>query len=325
MWMKKFFQKIFKSLNINGREFPAFMLALLLAFSIWLIHNLSLRYNDFLKVSVVAKYNVEGHSAVSSNRCEVVARGRTTGFNIMKFKTAGRNSHIDVQFSRMHQHPREKEIFYVTAAELQEYTPVIFGEDVNLEYYLADTLFFRFPFETFKKVPVRMVHDFDFAPQYTLVGTVAVEPDTVTIYGEPYRLEKIDYIYTEPVKMSGLDADVHGVARLDKIRDIRFADESVKYSMSVVRYVEIQDMVNISVKNVPAGRIMMVYPSSVKIFYRCLFPYRENLVKDVDFYVDYNDFINSRSGRCVIRTGALPQGVISYSAEPQVVECVMGD
>ncbi|MCM1502567.1 MAG: YbbR-like domain-containing protein [Bacteroidales bacterium] len=321
--MKTFFQKLLNTLNINGRELPVFLLSLLLAFSIWLIHNLSLRYNDFIKVSIVARCNIEGHSALSSNRCDVVVRGRTTGFNIMKFKTAGKNSYVEVPFSRMHQ--KDAEVFYVTPAELQEYTPMIFGEDVNLEYYLTDTLFFRFPFETFKRVPVRLVHDFEFDSQYTLIGSLEVEPDSITIYGEPYRLEKIEYAYTEPVKLSGLNADVHSVAKLERIRDIRFSVESVKYSIDVVRYVEITDIVNISVRNVPAGREMTVYPSSAKVTYHCVFPYRENLVHDIDFYVDYNDFISSRSGKCLVQAGSLPQGIISYMLDPQVVDCVIGD
>jgi len=320
--MKKFLKKLLNALNINGRDLPAFLLALLLAFSIWLIYNLSLRYNDFIKVSVVAKCSIEGHSSVSSNRCDVVARGRTTGFNIMKFKTRGRRADVEIPFSKMHR--KEPEVFYVTSAELQEYTPMIFGEDVNLEYYLTDTLFFRFPFETCKKVPVKLVHDMKFESQYTMAGKISADPDSVTIYGEPYRLEKIDFIYTEPIKISDLNADVHGVVKLDRMRDIRFEQESVRYSATVVRYVEIADVVDIVVRNVPAGRTVMVYPPAAKVAYRCVFPYRDNLVKDVEFYVDYEDFLSSKSGKCIVKTDDLPQGVLSYMLTPQVVEVVIG-
>lgn len=321
--MKTFFRKLLNALNINGRELPVFLLSLLLAFSIWLIHNLSLRYNDFIKVSVIARCNIEGHSIVSSNRCDVVVRGRTTGFNIMKFKTAGKKSCVEVPFARLHR--KDNEIYYVTPTELQEYTPIIFGEDVVLEYYLTDTLFFRFPYETFMKVPVRLVHDFSLEPQYAIAGGVLVEPDSVVIYGEPYRLETIESVCTEPVKVSHLSEDLHGVAKLEKMRDVRFSEDAVKYSVNVVRYVEIADMANISVRNVPPGRTMTVYPSSVRVSYRCIFPYRGNSVPEMDFYADYNDYIGSRSGKVIVQTDNMPQGIISFSIEPQVVDCVMGD
>ena len=42
-------------------------MSLLLAFSIWLIHNLSLNYSDTISVPVMAQCNIDGHSDVSSN------------------------------------------------------------------------------------------------------------------------------------------------------------------------------------------------------------------------------------------------------------------
>ena len=50
--MGDLYNRILKSFNISGRDLAVFLLALLLAFSIWLIHNLSLKYNDYLTASV---------------------------------------------------------------------------------------------------------------------------------------------------------------------------------------------------------------------------------------------------------------------------------
>ena len=58
--MRKLLQRLLAYLHTNGRDVAVFLLSLLLAFSIWIIHNLSLRYNDYLKVSVVARCNIEG-------------------------------------------------------------------------------------------------------------------------------------------------------------------------------------------------------------------------------------------------------------------------
>ena len=81
--MKNLFHRLLSSLNIGGRDWVVLLLALLLAFSTWLIHNLSLRYNDYLRVSVVARCNIEGHADVSANKCEVIARCRTTGYKVI--------------------------------------------------------------------------------------------------------------------------------------------------------------------------------------------------------------------------------------------------
>ena len=167
--------------------------------------------------------------------------------------------------------------------------------------------------------------DIDFAPQYTMAGEISTEPDSVAVYGEPYRLGKIECIYTEPLKFSGLRSDVHGIARLEKMSDVRFDEESVRYSIGAVRYAEFSETVNISLRNVPPGRTMAVFPSSVRATYRCVFPAREDVAGTLKFYVDYNDFIASRSGKCIIRAELPPHGVISCDVEPQVAECVMLD
>ena len=321
--MKRVFARILEKFNVNGRDLPVFLLSLLLAFSIWFLYNLSLNYIDYLQVPVVARCNIEGHSAESSGSSDVVARCGTTGYNIIRIKSMGKKSPVYVTFDRMHS--AGGEMYYVTAADLQEYTHLIFGDNVSLEYYLTDTLFFRFPYETFKKVPVRPVYELDFVPQYTIVGEMDVEPDSVIIYGEPYRLEKIDYIYTGPVKLDDIRSEIHGIAKLEQIRGIRFSTDAVRYSADVVRYVEIQKTVPVYGRNVPEDKYMMVYPPYATVRFHCIFPYGGGTEDNVDFYIDYADFIRSRSGRCIARTDDLPDGVIDYSIEPEVFQCVVND
>ena len=321
--MKKVFARILERLNINGRDLPVFLLSLLLAFSIWVLYNLSLDYSDYLQVPVTAGCNMEGHSSVSSGSSDVIARCVTSGYNIIRLKSMRGKSPVTVNFKQMRS--AGGEMFYVTANDLQEYTHLIFGENVSLEYYITDTLFFRFPFETHRKVPVRPVYEIDFVPQYMIVGDMEVEPDSVTIYGEPYRLEKIDYLYTNPVKMSGVRSEIHGEAKIEQIRGIRTSVGSVRYSADVVRYVEIRKTLPVTGMNVPADKYMMVYPPYADVRFRCAFPYKGDPEDNVSVHIDYDDFLKSRTGKCVAVTDALPEGVISCSVEPQIFECVVND
>lgn len=321
--MKKLLARLLAKFNVNGRDLPVFLLSLLLAFSIWFLYNLSLDYIDYLQVPVVARCNIEGHSAVSSGSSEVIARCGTSGYNIMRMRIFGDRFPVCIDFKQMHS--AGGEMFYVTADELQEYTHLIFGENVSLEFYLTDTLFFRFPFETYARVPVRPVYELEFRPQYTIVGDMEVEPDSVLVYGEPHRIEKIDYVYTNPIKIADVSSGIHGMSRLEPIRGIRFSEDAIHYSADVVRYVEINRTVPVTGRNVPEDKYMMVYPPYVDVRFRCTFPYTGNPEDDVDFFIDYEDFLNSRSGKCVVRTDDLPAGVIGYSAEPQIFECVVND
>ena len=315
--------KPLKALNFNRRDWVVLLLALLLAFSIWLIHNLSLRYNDYLNASVIAVCNIDGHSETSANRCEVMARCRTTGYNVLKYNRKAKHGSKKVAFSpAVMKHDRD-DIYYVTSADLQEYAHLIYGDNVTVEYFVSDTLFFRFPYQDSKKVPVSIVSSLSFRPQYMSYGELTCVPDSVVIYGERKKLESISRVYTAPVKHSDLNEDVRGLVDLEKIRGVRMSVSEVHYSLDVTRFVALSGRKRVIPVNVPAGKDMIVFPSYVDVTWNCVFPMNEDKTSDMEIVADYNDFVRSLSGKCVVKPSALPAGVISCQVSPEVVDCVL--
>ena len=323
--MKGLFQRLLDSLGISGRDWAALLLALLLAFSIWLIHNLSLKYNDFLTVPVIAQCSIEGHSDKSSNSSPVIARCRTTGYNAIRHKTFGERHARTVSFKPEVMRHKKDDIYYVTAPDLQEYSHVMFGDDVTVEYFGSDTLFFTFPSVDHRKVAVHPVYSFSYMDQYTNAEELKVIPDSVTVYGEPGVLKNIDRVYTKPLKRSSLDTDIHGVVGLEHIAKVRFSTDQVGYSMEVARYVEIRGEVKVGTRNVPADKEMVVLPSKVDAILKCHFPLKGSPLESLELYADYEDFAVTISGKCPVRCAALPEGVISYDVDPFYVECIVRD
>lgn len=323
--MGDFLHRFFQFLNISRRDWTVFLLALLLAFSIWLIHNLSLRYTEFLQASVEAVCSIEGHNAKSVDRCDVLARGKTTGFNIIRNGLSSGKNNVTVKFDPSVMKHKSGEVFYVTSSDLKESAHLIFGDDVQIEYFVTDTLFFRFPYENSKRVPVYPVQLLDFDSQYMSDGGLKVEPDSVTIYGEPIHLNDVEKVNTEVIKLSDINASYHGLARLEKIKGVRMSDEMVHYSLKVSRYVEMPVTVQVQTRNVPPGKTLLVYPSTVNVTLKCSFPLSSDLKEGVRFCIDYQDYASSIGGRCIARPVSLPAGVLDYSIEPRIFECVLKD
>ena len=97
----------------RGRDLAGLLFSLLLAFSIWLIHNLSLNYTQVIAVPVTARSNIEGHQELSSNSCEVAARR-------MAMDSAGKNAqemidHLQLQYNRARQNSITQEITEIVA------------------------------------------------------------------------------------------------------------------------------------------------------------------------------------------------------------------
>lgn len=311
-----------RSFKVSRRDLPVFLASLLAAFCIWLFHNLSLQYNDFLTVPVVARCNIEGHSTVSANTSDVVARCRLSGYELLSAKIH-QNKPVEVSFSRLHH--RGGEMFYVTSGELLEYVHRLFGDNATLDYFVSDTLNFRFPFQQYKKVPVEPVLSLTFASQYMMAGDIVLEPDSVMVYGEPIHLEEIRSVQTEPVKYKGLKSSVHSEIPLKRTKGYRLSEEAVKYRINTVRYVDIRSTVTIGVTNVPPDKKLTVYPPVAEVVYRCIFPVTDLDWEKVEFNVDYEDFASSLSGKCIPRAGGLPDSVLYYDIEPFAFDCILED
>jgi len=252
----------------------------------------------------------------------VLARCRTSGFSLIGLLKAGKRRPVPVAFSAQDMHPRSGDLFYVTGEDLNRYVNQIFGSGAKIESLVSDTLMFSFPLENHRKVPVQPVYSMSFKPQHVNVAELKVKPDSVTVYGEPFHIDNIDRVFTEPLNLENLSSSVHGEARLDKIKGVRISDASVQYSMEVVRYVEIRASLPVGTRNVPKGRLLTVYPSRADVAFTCAFPVVSNPLETAVICVDYNDFASSLDGQCLPYAENLPQGVLGYSVTPEVFDCM---
>lgn len=319
--MKDLFHRLLKALNISGRDWVILTLSLLLAFSVWMIHNLSLKYNANLSAKVIAVCSLDGHENVSAASADVLARGRATGYNIIESYIKARRP-VKVEFNPTVMQKYDSERFFVTGEKLNEYSHLIFGEDISVDHYISDTLFFRFPTVNHKKVPVVPVSILTYKGQYMARGPLEVTPDSVVVAGDPYLLESVKQVYTTPIRHLDISENISGVAGIEYIKGVNIQAKDIYYSMDVVRYVEFVSEAHVEAVNVPADKSLMIFPSIVTLRMRCEFPLMDDAEGQQTVYVDYNDFKTSVGGNCPVRVKNLPKGILSYDVEPVSVRCV---
>lgn len=323
--MAKFLQRIFSSLKLDRRDWAVLLLSLLLAFSIWLIHNLSLKYNDIITVPVRAKCGIEGYSELSSNSVDITGRCRAIGFNLIGAKMFARHDVRVVPFDREALHPKGEGVFYMTMKELQEHAHLIFGDAMTLDYFVTDTVEFRFARESSKKVPVELYGGFEMDPEYMALSEVRLIPDSVTVFGDESLLASVRSVSTSRIFRSGVHKDMSGTLKLRNIKGLRVSDEQVRYELKVVRFVEISREVPVRVFSRPDGKDCIVIPSTVNVVCKCPFPYQQDPFDGAVFGIEYSDYVSSRSGMCRVSGRNLSDGVISYTVEPEIVQCVVGE
>ena len=304
------------------KRWVQFLLCLLFSAGLWLVLNLSQDYVALVSVPVVAASNIEGRAAVSTSEATATAQVGASGFRHVLLARKHKRP-VQVTFNAADFRYDREEWYSISNANLYRYASDIFGDGVTVETFIFEDLSFSFPEESYKKVPVRPVLSITYDPQYMAQTTMSLQPDTVLVYGEPARLENVEYVVTKPLELKDLRSSVHGKIRLETPSGVRLSHEESIYSMEVTRYVEVRSEVRIGVRNAPARVNLAVLPSTAEVVFRCVFPTTSDPAANVRFYVDYRDFALSRTGRCKVHAEGIPSNVIDYTVTPEVFDCLV--
>ena len=243
---------------VSRRDVALFVISLFAAYVIWIVHNMSLNYTRMARVLIEARTNIDGHSNLSANTATLQARLRTTGYEWVMMNsraTSGKSQIVDIDPSDLHY--ASGDTWFITSTELNKYSPYIFSENTVLEI-VQDTLFFRFPEQNYRRVPVQAVCSIDFKSQYASVGGVKMIPDSVGVYGEPYLIDNIEKVYTERFELSNLSGTATGECKLVPIKGTRLSHKKVAYVVDVSRYVEMTEDIPILPRNVPSDRSLAI-------------------------------------------------------------------
>lgn len=297
-----------------------FLVCLVLAFGIWLVHNLSQTNESVVNLGVIAESKLEGRAEHSSDAVTITARCRASGFRLLELTSRDRTRHVRFEPEDL-QHTGG-DVFTISANRLGRYAEAIFGSGVSVDQFLMDEAAFRFTEENHKKVPVYPVKLIGFRSQYIQVGEMGLEPDSVTVYGPNEMLDRLGNVFTRTISASDVRSNLHGEVELESPAGVRLSDHKVKYKVEVSRYVEMSSTVRISARNLPPGVELSIFPSSASITVKCIFPLMEDPTGQLDCYVDYADFVMSRTGRCVLKMSGLPKGILECKISPEVVECI---
>ncbi|MBR1698602.1 MAG: hypothetical protein IJ714_02315 [Bacteroidales bacterium] len=305
-----------------GREWIIMVLSLVIAVFVWALTNLSKDYSGTISVPVVAASNIDGHGLESSNTVVVSARCRTDGFRLLREKSRRERKVVKVRFDRADLRNTAPHTYCVIGGAKNSYVNQFFGEGANVEAFITDTLKFVFPVENHKRVPVDVHKVIQCRSQYMPSGPFRISPDSVTIYGEDVHLAAVERVTASRLLLTDVHESQHGVLRLNPVKGVRISADEVSYELPVSRYVELRAAVPVEVWNAPAGHQLQVYPPTAQVVLRCTFPLSKDPLSSFKLYVDWRDFSESISGRCVARTLRLPTGVLEYRVEPEVFDCV---
>lgn len=318
-------EKVLKRL---GSDWVALLISLLLAFSVWFFHGMSLKYMVPMKFKVTINTDLEGYAGESTSDDILVIRATGTGFSIIGVRRSAniaRSIRLSVAGSKLHRVPGENNLFEVYTRDLTEELYQALGSNMTINSFDTERLTFKLTARTHKKVPVVLQQDISCKSQYMIASDIVLRPDTVAVYGDVAILEGISQVETDKVVFNNADAPLDGKVRIKPVRGVELSAEETEYHIDIVRYIELSSEVEFSLVGKPAKVNMMINPPSGTVRYRVPYALAEGASADNPpaFVVYYSDFTASRSGVVVPRLYKSPSQMISYELDPPSVECVV--
>ena len=310
----------------RGGDLFTLVFSLLLAFFMWGMHSFTQEYSTYYNYNVIVDSNIEGRAKSATSYNSLVLRGKSTGFFILQQRLSNKsgigNLNISVDTRRFKVVQGREDFFYLLGEDIKAEILESLGNDLHLESITTDTLYFRFPKQANKKVPVVMEQKIGFAPQYMVFGGIQYRPDSVVIYGDEEIIKTVNSVHTKDIHGSDIDSPMQGVADLKPIRGVRFSDEHIYYMVPVGRYFENSVKVKVNVANAPSSAKILLIPQEVTLSYRMRFENKKEILpSDFQVVVDYRRIGSSHMAKPYIVKK--PANIFDVKTDPVFIECIV--
>ena len=155
----------------RGGNLLSLVFSLLLAFFMWGMHSFSQSYSAFFSYKVKVESNIAGRAKNAESYNPVVLRGKSTGFYILQQRLSQKahfgTINLSVDSKQLKPLEGRDDFFYLKVEDVKDEIQESLGNDFELESFTTDTIYFEFPRQANKKVPVEAIENISYASQYT--------------------------------------------------------------------------------------------------------------------------------------------------------------
>ena len=315
----------YKKLMGGGRNWIILVFSLLLAFFMWSIMKLSGSYSSYIKYRLELFSNIEGRSNVALSEDLLVIGAKATGFNIIQNTNGGEGDLLRIErvdARHLRKWGDDEDTFFLIPDDIRQAIQDALGADIKVESLATDTLFFKFPQQSNKKVPVVANNFATYAKQYMPFSAEVIKPDSILVYGNKADIARIEHVTTQAINGKNIDKSITAVLKVNPIEGVRFSADEVLYTQEVGRYVENTIKVPVTIENAPSYANVAIIPQEVVVRYRYQFGKQaEYTAADFAVTLQYDDILREDVLKPVL--ARFPENILEADFQPKFVECVL--
>lgn len=262
---RQLYDKVKEGLRtVKGRNALTFLVFLAISAVFWVLMAL----NDEVQHDYRLKLKLAGFpdnmTIISGANPTVSVSVKDKGSALMKF-TWNTQPELTVnydEFSKVGDHN-----LLMTQAQLNSAVRNIFGSSATIIAVRPDSLSLHYTTNPGVPVKVRIDADVRPAPSAVAFGRVTLSTDTVMLYSNSKERSRIKTLTTQPIILTGLTDTAHVSAALIVPPGMRAVPSQIKVTIPVEPLVTKTRKVEISQRNVPAGKRLVTFPSMAEVDY----------------------------------------------------------
>jgi hypothetical protein len=187
----------------------------------------------------------------------------------------------------------EREINYYLPNKHLKYISQLLPYTLEAVDIKPDTLFLVMKVKGKKRVPVKSKINVQFADSWLAISKLKIEPDSVTLLGDPAVIQSIKSWSTQEVSFQNITNGIHEIVQLDTSHQIIVQPAAVRVHIQGDEYTQSNRTIPIRIINVPGKKKIRLNPDRVTLSF--LVPMsRFEEIDDESFGVEI-DFNNIRS------------------------------
>ena len=304
----------------KSRDVVTFLLFLLLASVLWILHSSSTKHEmrsnaivQYVGVPAEVVLDKELPNKISFTLCD----DDKPIWNYISFSLDTITIDVATYFAT---NERNIEISYDRDLRLavSKFSPTAKITDISPNIF--STTYSRL---VSKGVGVKLANEIKLNSQLMLTDSIHIVPDKITVIGKKEVVDSIDVIYTAPI--------TEEVTQSKSIRAEIVLPKGVKSNNKMVSIVvateastEKRMTLPISAINVPEGKRLRTFPSEAEVVFNVGLSNYNNITNDdITIVVDYSDEICNGTSVLPLQATMLPSGIQRLRIIPKEVEYII--
>ncbi len=198
------------------------------------------------------------------------------------------------------------------------------NRDIKILDIDPDTLIFNFSRVKKKRLPIvpQLADNPNlFEKQYMLSGLPYASPDCVEVTGPSFIIDTLQYIPTEPLRLSRLNDTVVKKAVLVEYNRVSYPLSRVKVTVPVDEFTESEYLIPVQQRNVPDTVLLKTFPKEVKINYLVTLSHFDNVQPEqFKVWVDYNSIQSNGNSLLPVNMDPVSNTIQKVRIAPRSVE-----